>query len=63
MLDSAGGGPHEPWAWRHALRFVVGLGAMLVIALIDLRIWFRLAYLIYGGALAALIWLVDTHGL
>lgn len=55
MLYSAAGGSHEPWAWRHAVRFGVGFGAMLVIALIDLRIWFRLAYLIYGGALAALI--------
>ena len=55
MLYSAGGGSHGPWAWRHGLRFGVGFGAMLVIALIDFRLWFRLAFLIYAAALAGLI--------
>lgn len=55
MLYSAGGGEHAPWAWRHGVRLGVGLGVMLVIALIDLRFWFRVAYLIYGAALIGLI--------
>jgi len=55
MLYSAGGGSHGPWAWRHSLRFGVGLGAMLVIALIDIRFWFRFAYPIFAAALAGLI--------
>ncbi|MDX1539941.1 MAG: rod shape-determining protein RodA [Geminicoccaceae bacterium] len=55
MLYSAGGGSHTPWAWRHAVRFGVGFGVMLVIALIDLRLWFRLAYVIYLAALVGLI--------
>jgi rod shape determining protein RodA len=55
MLYSAAGGEHGPWAWRHAVRFGVGFGAMLVIALIDLRVWFRFAYVIYGAALLGLI--------
>jgi rod shape determining protein RodA len=54
-LYSAGGGAHAPWAWRHGLRFGIGLSAMLVVALIDIRIWFRCAYLIYGAALLGLI--------
>jgi rod shape determining protein RodA len=55
MLYSAGGGSHGPWAWRHSVRFGVGLGVMLVIALIDVRLWFRAAYAIYGAALLGLI--------
>jgi rod shape determining protein RodA len=55
MLYSAAGGEHEPWAWRHGLRFCCGLALMLAIALIDIRFWFRWAYLIYAGALLGLI--------
>ena len=55
MLYSAAGGAQAPWAWRHSLRFGVGLGGMLVIALIDIRIWFRFAYVIYAAALLGLI--------
>src|SRR5918996_830329 len=54
-LYSAGGGAHAPWAWRHGVRFGVGLGAMLVVALIDIRFWFRCAYVVYGAALLGLI--------
>jgi rod shape determining protein RodA len=55
MLYSAGGGAHAPWAWRHGMRFGVGLFVMLAVALIDLRVWYRLAYAIYGAALLGLI--------
>jgi rod shape determining protein RodA len=55
MLYSAGGGAHGPWAWRHGVRFGLGLSAMLVVALIDMRFWFRLAYPIYAAALLGLI--------
>jgi rod shape determining protein RodA len=55
MLYSAGGGAHGPWAWRHSVRFGVGLTAMLAIALIDVRFWFRFAYPIYGAALLGLV--------
>ena len=27
MLYSAGGGSHEPWAWRHGVRLAVGCPA------------------------------------
>ncbi|MCB9988609.1 MAG: rod shape-determining protein RodA [Rhodospirillales bacterium] len=46
-LYSAAGGHMDPWASRQGARFLVGLGGMLVIALIDVRWWFRLAYPIY----------------
>jgi rod shape determining protein RodA len=55
MLYSAAGGSPEPWAWRHSVRFCVGVPVMLAIALIDVRFWFRWAYLIYAAALLGLI--------
>ncbi|MFW5834028.1 MAG: rod shape-determining protein RodA [Pseudomonadota bacterium] len=55
MLYSAGGASHQPWAWRHAVRLGMGLGAMVVVAMIDPRLWYRYAYVLYGGALAALV--------
>ena len=55
MLYSAGGGAHTPWAWRHGLRFGVGLLVMLMVALLDFRLWYRWAYAIYGAALLGLI--------
>jgi rod shape determining protein RodA len=54
-LYSAAGGSHEPWAWRHGTRLCVGIGLMLVIAMVDLRVWFRWAYAIYALALLGLI--------
>jgi len=55
MLYSAAGGAHEPWAWRHAVRLATGVLIMLFVALVDPRLWHRFAYLIYGGALVALV--------
>jgi rod shape determining protein RodA len=55
MLYSAAGSSHAPWAWRHGVRFGAGVGAMLVVALIDIRFWFRCAYMVYGAALLGLI--------
>lgn len=54
MLYSAGGGSHTPWAWKHGVRLAVGLPVMIAIALVDLRVWFRLSYLLYGSVLAML---------
>jgi rod shape determining protein RodA len=55
MLYSAAGGSPEPWAWRHSVRFCIGVPVMLAIALIDVRFWFRWAYVIYAAALIGLI--------
>ena len=55
MLYSAAGGRFDPWADRQMVRFAVGLMLMLSVAVVDLRLWLRHAYLIYGGALALLI--------
>jgi rod shape determining protein RodA len=55
MLFSAAGGKFDPWADRQMVRFAVGLVLMLSVAVVDVRIWLRYAYLIYGGALALLL--------
>ena len=55
MLYSAGNGSYTPWAERQMVRFAVGMGLMLAIALIDIRFWLRYAYVFYAIALILLI--------
>ena len=61
MLYSAANGSFQPWASRHMVRFGVGLVVMITIALIDVRIWLRYAYVFYGLSLVLLI-LVEIMG-
>ena len=46
-LYSAAGGSFEPFAERHALRFILGVALVLAVALVPLRIWLGLAYPAY----------------
>src|SRR5277367_932744 len=55
MLYSAAGGALDPWATRQIARAAMGLVLMLVVALVDLRLWMRWAYAGYLGALVMLI--------
>jgi rod shape determining protein RodA len=55
MQYSAAGGNLEPWAGRQMVRFAIGVGLMLIVALIHLRWWFKFAYAIYGAALLLLV--------
>ena len=55
VLYSAAGGSHEPWAARHGLRLAFGVLVMLAIAMSDVRLWFRHAYVIYGVCLLLLV--------
>jgi rod shape determining protein RodA len=48
VLTSVNGGSFQPWAERHAMRFLVGAGLVIVMALVPPRIWLRLAYPAYG---------------
>ncbi|MEQ8354821.1 MAG: rod shape-determining protein RodA [Kiloniellaceae bacterium] len=61
MLYSAASGSMEPWASRQMMRFVLGLALMFGVALVDVRFWFRYAYLIYFGCLGLLV-AVDVMG-
>jgi rod shape determining protein RodA len=53
-LYSAGGSP-EPYATRHVLRFAVGIGVMLAMALIDIRVLAKLSWPAYFVSLALLL--------
>ncbi len=55
ILFSAAGGSLDPWASRQMIRLAVGLMLMLLVALIDLRFWFKVAYPIYALALLLLV--------
>jgi len=55
MLYSAAGGSLEPWATRQAIRFGIGMAALMFVAVTDLRVWLQYAYVVYGVALALLI--------
>src|SRR3546814_18943818 len=48
MLYSAANGSFAPWAYRQMIRFGVGFAIMLTIAMVDIRVWMRGAYLIYA---------------
>lgn len=54
MLYSAAG-DWDPWASRQSIRFGMGLIFMIIIALIDIRIWMRFAYVLYGVGFVLLI--------
>lgn len=60
-LYSAAGGNINPWASRQMVRFAVGTVGMIVVALIDVRWWYRLAYPIYGAVFLMLV-AVDVIG-
>jgi rod shape determining protein RodA len=61
MLYSAAGGSFEPWAVRQGVRYAVALALMLLIALTDIRIWLRWAYVVYTIGLILLV-IVDVAG-
>jgi rod shape determining protein RodA len=54
-LYSAAGGASEPYATRHALRFLVGLVLMLSISLVDIRVLARLSWPAYAASVALLV--------
>ncbi len=58
----SGRGSFDPWASRQAVRFVAGLVLMLAVAVIDIRIWLRYAYVIYLTGLGLLV-AVELGGL
>ena len=64
-LYSVAGGSFQPWAERHALRFLVGCALVLAMALVTPRTWLHLAYPVYAVALGllALVPLIGTEAL
>lgn len=60
-LYSAAGGSFSPWAVRHVFRFGLGFFVMVVVALIPVSFWFRIAWPIYVAGLVLLI-IVEAMG-
>ncbi|HCQ71749.1 MAG: rod shape-determining protein RodA [Alphaproteobacteria bacterium] len=60
-LYSAAGGSLSPWASRQMMRFAIGLGAMLFIAMMPTRFWFRMAWPCYAAGLVLLL-IVEVMG-
>ncbi|MBE6454782.1 MAG: rod shape-determining protein RodA [Alphaproteobacteria bacterium] len=61
MLFSAANGSWSPWAFNHVVRFGIGFGLMIVLALIDVRIFMRYAYVFYFAVLILLV-IVEVGG-
>jgi rod shape determining protein RodA len=63
-LYSVAGGSFSPWGERHVLRFLGGVGLMLVIAVIPRGMWLGLANPVYVVALALVgaVLVVGTEG-
>jgi rod shape determining protein RodA len=55
MMFSIAGSAWEPWAANHLTRFGICLVVMIALAMIDLRVWFALAYPIYFVGLLLLV--------
>lgn len=65
VLYSAAGGHLSPWADKHAVRYLVGLGLAVAVAMVDLRTWLKWAYPIYalGFVLLVLVPLLGVVGM
>ena len=61
MLYSAAGGNLEPWALPQIMRFGVGLGLLVMVAMIDVRTLMRYSYVFYGLVMVLLV-IVEVRG-
>ncbi len=55
ILYSAANGHWHPWADRQFMRFLLSLGVLLCVSMINIRLWMKYAYLIYGISFLLLI--------
>jgi len=55
MLYSVAGGSLSPWADKQMVRFVIGFVLMIVVALVDIRVWLSVAYPAYVISLLLLV--------
>ena len=61
MLYSAANGAWQPWAWPQLARFLVGIGMLVAVAIIDVRLLLRYAYVFYGIVFVLLV-IVEVKG-
>jgi rod shape determining protein RodA len=59
-LYSAAEGNLEPWALKQITRFIILFPLMIAIAIVNIRLWLKYAYVVYGFALILLA-LIDLH--
>ena len=55
MLYSVAGSSWKPWAADHLIRFGMFFVLMIVLSLVDLRVWFAMAYPLYAFGLFMLL--------
>jgi rod shape determining protein RodA len=55
LLYGAAGGSFEPWAGDHLIRFSLFVGVMMVVATIDVRVWYQVAYPAYVAVVILLV--------
>ncbi|MDV6332595.1 rod shape-determining protein RodA [Asticcacaulis sp. 201] len=55
LLYSVGGMKWEPWAFKQLVTFCACMAFMLLLALVDLRVWLMGAYWFYGASLLLLV--------
>ncbi len=60
-LYSAASGNMQPWAGPQAIKFGIGILGLVITALIDIRLWMRFAYVIFGLCTLLLVY-VDVKG-
>ena len=60
-LYSAAGGNLSPWATPQIIRFMMGMCGMLVVALIDIRFWYKMAYPCFALGMLLLV-VVEAMG-
>lgn len=53
-LYSVGGGSFQPWAERHAMRFLIAVAILLAMSMVRIQVWLRASYSVYVLALLAL---------
>jgi rod shape determining protein RodA len=55
MMFSIAGSSWEPWAWNHLSRFGLCFLLMVLLAMVDLRVWSMMAYPVYGVGMLLLV--------
>lgn len=55
MLFSIAGSSWEPWAAKHLLRFTFCFFLLVALAMVDIRVWFAVAYPVYAIGLLLLV--------
>lgn len=54
-LYSAANGEWHPWADKQFMRFLLSLGALVFASMVNLRLWMKYAYVIYGISFCLLV--------